>query len=331
MDRHFGEIDSLAPGVLSPFSLASEISYQSWREAKLANYPRSIDEIRVPVADLALPEQVERTQIMHAMVRCNMAIYFCQPGLADERSPVLRRALAGFLAHFNLRSVEKHRSAEDDGFVAIEVSAAPQKRGFIPYSSRSLNWHTDGYYAPPETAIRAMLLHCVKSASAGGENALLDPEIAYIRLRDSNPKWIEALMHPRAMTIPASSEEDGSERPVSVGPVFAIDPTDGSLLMRYTARGRNIIWRDDADTREAIGFLEHLLVKGEEPLILKARLAPGEGLLCNNVLHTRTAFEEAAGTHRRLYRARFATRVTDVAVKGASGAQKLSDQIGTHS
>ncbi len=331
MERHVGKLENQRSSAVSPFSLTSGRPYLSWREAKLASYPHSIDDIRIPISNLAQPGQVEQNQIMRAMMRCNMAIYFCQPNIRDDGDQTLRGALASFLGHFNLTNGEKHRSSEDDGFVAIEVSANPEKRGFIPYSTRPLNWHTDGYYARPEAAIRAMMLHCVQSASAGGENALLDPEIAYIRLRDADPNWIAALMHPQAMTIPASIEEDGSERPVSVGPVFAIDSADGSLLMRYTARSRNIVWRDDADTRAAIAFLEQLLIKGEEPLILRTQLAPGEGLLCNNVLHTRTAFEEADGTHRLLFRARFTTRVASSAVTRASGGQNSSNRIGTYS
>ena len=331
MDRHNNKSDIPGVGEASPFSLGSETFYRLWREAKLANSPRNLDEIRVPVRDLAAPGTAERAQILRSIARCNMAIYVSQSASTDESSPARRQDLTGFLAAFGLRSVEKHRSAEDDGFVAIEVSPMPAKRSFIPYTSRSMNWHTDGYYAAPSEAIRAMLMHCVRSATTGGENALLDPEIAYIRLRDASPKWIAALMHPGAMTIPASIEEDGSERPVSIGPVFAIDPRDGNLQMRYTARGRNISWRDDADTRAAATFLEYLLKEGDEPLILKARLSPGEGLICNNVLHTRTAFNEEAGSGRLHYRARFATRVAGtIPVHDSSVGLNFINRNGNH-
>lgn len=290
-----------------PFDLADDTAYRVWRDAKLAGYPRSVGDLVVDVADLARPAHAEIRRIMERISRCNMAIYATEPrDDQDPRGP--REALTRFLAAFGLASVERHRSAESDGFVAIEVSAAPAKRGFIPYTTRPISWHTDGYYNGPETAIRAMLLHCVRSAGSGGENALLDPEIAYIRLRDADPRLVAALMHPEAMTIPPAIEEDGSERPVSVGPVFAVDG-DGGLLVRYTARGRNIAWRDDAATREAVAFLERLLRDETEPLILKARLAAGQGLICNNVLHTRTGFEDQAPAPRLMLRARFATRL----------------------
>lgn len=254
---------------------------------------------------------MEREAILDRLLRCNMAIYKVPDALADDEAR-LRPALISFLASFGLVSCENHRSAENDGFVEIEVSEEPSKRGFIPYTTRPLNWHTDGYYNPTDAPIRAMLLHCARSAARGGVNALLDPEIAYIRLRDENPGWIEALMHPEAMTIPASVEEDGSERPPSIGPVFIVDPEDGQLVMRYTARGRNIEWRDSSDTKQAVAFLNKLLTAGREPLVFTLRLAPGEGLICNNVLHTRTGFDDGEDSRRRVLRARFASRVADV-------------------
>jgi hypothetical protein len=41
--------------------------------------------------------------------------------------------------------------------------------------------------------VRGLILHCVQSAATGGENQLLDHEIAYILLRDENPDHIRAL------------------------------------------------------------------------------------------------------------------------------------------
>jgi alpha-ketoglutarate-dependent taurine dioxygenase len=293
-----------------PFSLDDPEAYRRWRDAKLAAFPRRIEDLKVAVADLARPTAAERAGILHAVGRANMAIYVSGHTDLGAHLAETRSALRTFLASFGLESVEHHRSAESDGFVAIEVSEAPAKRGFIPYTTRPLNWHTDGSYNPPDASIRSMLLHCVRAADAGGANALLDPEIAYIRLRDAEPRWLAALMHPEAMTIPPSIEEDGGERPVSIGPVFRVDPTDGSLQMRYTARSRNVVWRDSADTRDAVGFMQRLLK--EEPLILTTRLAPGEGLICNNVLHTRTAFDSTGSEHRLVLRARFASRIAGV-------------------
>ena len=51
--------------------------------------------------------------------------------------------------------------------------------------------------------IHGMILHCVRPARDGGENALMDHEMAYIALRDADPRWVRALMADDAMTIPA--------------------------------------------------------------------------------------------------------------------------------
>ena len=43
--------------------------------------------------------------------------------------------------------------------------------------------------------------------------------------------------------------------------------------------------------------------------MLRTRLAPGMGLVCNNVLHERSAFEDAPDRKRLLYRARYVERI----------------------
>ena len=154
----------------------------------------------------------------------------------------------------------------------------------------------------------------------GGENALLDPEIAYIRMRDENPDFIAAFMHDEAMTIPTNVERNGKVRAESVGPVFSVSPQTATLQMRYTARGRNILWRDTPATLAAVKFLSGLLADGD-PLIFRHKLVPGQGLICNNVLHNRTGFKSApermVESERLIYRVRYLDRI--------SGACSIND------
>ncbi|MEK7840286.1 MAG: taurine catabolism dioxygenase TauD, partial [Pseudomonadota bacterium] len=82
----------------------------------------------------------------------------------------------------------------------------------------------------------------------------------------------------------------------------------GRLHMRYTARSRSIVWKGDARTHAAVAALEALLA-ADGPHVFRYRLASGEGLLCNNVLHNREAFEDAQGATRLLYRARYYDRI----------------------
>jgi len=158
-----------------------------------------------------------------------------------------------------------------------------------------------------EEKIRAMVLHCVTNAVEGGENALLDHEIAYILIREHDPDMIRALMAPDIMTIPAREDDDGIARPEVTGPVFSLDKV-GKLHMRYTARKRNIAWTDDPASRAAVAYLEHVL-DSDSPYVFRAKLPDGAGLLCNNVLHDRAGFTDTPGHKRLLYRARYFDRI----------------------
>lgn len=285
-----------------PFSTTDEAAYVRWREAKLAAHPRDPAELFVDIADPSAPSADDLAAIARACARADMCVYRFASGPADEA--YARRAVSALASACGLARFEKHRSAGPDGIVPIEVATDAHRSGFIPYSTRPIGWHTDGYYAyeGPARAIRAMVLHCVRPAESGGVNALLDHEIAYIRLRDRDPAFVEALMRPNAMTIPPSVEEDGSVRGEAVGPVFEIDPATGGLLMRYTARKRHIGWADDALTRAAVAALEEICA--DDPLIFRLRLEPGQGVVCNNVLHDRTGFGDAPASTRLLLRLR---------------------------
>lgn len=286
-----------------PLDLEDDVAYRAWRDRKLAAYPRTIDELVVEIADPAALTPAEHAAIRERCARANMAIYTLAGGRSRDEAEQ-RVAVLALGRRLGLVAVEDHRSRDGDGLVAIEVVESGGRLGYIPYTTRPIAWHTDGYYNyhGPGRAVQAMLLHCVRDAE-GGDNRLLDHEIAYIRLRDEDPKHIVALMHPEAMTIPANIEPDGKVRPVNVGPVLYIDPRSGALGMRYTARTRSISWREDSATRKAVAALARILA--DEPLILSTRLRPGMGLACNNVLHDRTGFASAGSAGRLLYRIRY--------------------------
>ena len=132
---------------------------------------------------------------------------------------------------------------------------------------------------------------------------MLDHEILYVQLREQNPEYIQALMHPEAMTIPANVVNGKVVRPARTGPVFSISE-GGRLHMRYTDRNRSIEWRDDALLHEAVAALKQLLRAEDLPYLFEQTLQPGQGLICNNVLHTRKGFDHGE-PERLFYRARF--------------------------
>jgi hypothetical protein len=154
-----------------------------------------------------------------------------------------------------------------------------------------------------------MLLHCAQPAISGGESLLMDHEIAYILLREANPAYITALMHSQAFTIPANELNGQIIRAAQTGPVFSLDSA-GHLHMRYSARQKNVIWRDDALTQEAAAFLLKLWQE-DSPYKIRYTLKAGEGLICNNILHCRTAFKDSENPEQKrlLYRGRYYERV----------------------
>jgi alpha-ketoglutarate-dependent taurine dioxygenase len=275
-------------------------SYERWRERKLAAYPRRADELIVEVRDPRDLTDSEVAKLRQLCARANMAVYASTRAAPADKDLVRRVG-----AQLDLERLQANPFADEDGISALETAPEKSTRGYIPYSNRRLLWHTDGYYNPPAQRIRAFILHCVRPAAAGGENRLLDHEIAYLLLRDADPEHVRALSAPDALTIPAN-EDEGMPRPAQSGPVFSGDT--GALHMRYTARTRSIEWRADEATRAAVQCLNEIL-ESAAPYVFTLRLAAGQGLVCNNVLHDRSAFTDAPGAGRLVYRARYLDRI----------------------
>jgi len=284
----------------SPF-LRDENHYREWREGKLRSYPKNVDEIRVPIDGLRNLAAEQKTDIKRSIMRANMVIYRCRDPFVDRAAVVL------FAAQFGLTMIDHHLCANADGVSELSVASTGVRSDYVPYSNRSLSWHTDGYYNTKQRQINAVILHCAQSAAIGGENALLDPELVYIRMRDEDPRFVTAFEHPECMTIPANTGSEGEIRPELTGPVFSYGG-HGEIHMRYSARKKNIRWRDDPLTTAARDFLTEILHETSGP-VLRYRLQKGEGLLSNNVLHDRTAFSDSQGQERLLYRARFFDRI----------------------
>ena len=272
--------------------------YAEWRARKLAGCPKSADELIVEVRDPRALSAAERAAILERCSRANMAVYASRCG--EEADKNIPRALG---LQFGLSRLDPNWLADDDGISSIAVREGATRGEFIPYTSKPIRWHTDGYYNAPERRIRAFVLHCVRGAAEGGETQLLDHELAYLLLRDANPDWAHALMRADAMTIPERASGGEVERAAQAGPVFSFDET-GALHMRYTARTVSIQWAADPDTAAAVRFLGQILCD-DAPLALRIKLEPGMGVVCNNVLHARSAFRDDPERPRLLYRARY--------------------------
>jgi hypothetical protein len=289
-----------------PDDIQNPDTYRRWRDAKLSAYPASIDALTVPVDEPAAPAKDQIYELAQICGRANMAIYEGPGGTGeDKRVPIaMGRALG-------LKNVERSLTTENDGVSALEVAAGGPKSAYIPYTDRRLGWHTDGCYNDDDHAINGFILHCVRAAREGGENFLLDPEIAYIYLRDENPDYIDGLMQPNALSIPANEKDGKIIRAAHSGPALALDPITHALHLRYTARKSYVAWLDDARVLGALEFLEAML-SDDCSHIFRVKLRPGSGLVGNNVLHGRTKFEDGdgPGDKRLIYRIYYQDRIS---------------------
>jgi len=291
---------------LDAFDLTNEKAYKAWRAQKLSNYPLSGKLQIVAVKDSSELTPDEYQSIVALLGKTNMCIY-----QFESTEKVDKSTIKHFAEQFGYKSLDTNICADEDSISSLQTKDSGRHAAYIPYSNKKISWHTDGYYNKPENTIRGMLLHCVNNAPSGGDNEYLDPDILYIHLRDKNPEYVRALMDERALTIPAN-EEVGVEREEQSGPVFSLDKRSNSLHLRYTARTRSIQWDDNPTLKEALKEITQYL-ESDSRYIFRHKLSAGQGILCNNVLHNRTAFEEndSVESKRLIYRARYYDRATN--------------------
>ncbi len=285
----------------SPFSLTSDAAYSQWREDKLRYKKPAVSDVLVQIHDPYQLSDEEKVAIISHCENFNMAIYQLRNSAIQDKSLV--HALGKQLA---MEALDANIRSDEDSVSSLEVREQAGNK-YIPYTNKALSWHTDGYYNALDKQIFGIIMHCVRPAAEGGVNSLLNPENVYMTLRDENPAYIEALMHPEVMTIPDNIEAGKVIREAQTGPVFMIKAPVGEeagrLHMRFSARKRNIIWRDTEDTRAAVEMLNELMA--DENNVLKIGLRAGQGIVCNNVLHNRSGFTDSENQKRLMYRARY--------------------------
>jgi len=295
----------------NPFDLDTDAAYFAWRQGKLDNAPARLEELMLELDDAAQLSAAEHDATLSRLSRANMVIYELKDPASQSKPLILQLG-----RQLGLERLDSNLCADEDGVTTLRVVDRRREGEYIPYTNKRLNWHTDGYYNRPDEQIRGVILHCVQPAGEGGENAFMDHEIAYIQLRDENPDYIRALMEPDAMIVPANSQNGREIRAEQGGPVFSVD-SGGMLHMRYSARARNIVWKDDPTTQSAAECLLNLF-QADSPYIFRHRLEAGQGIISNNALHCRTGFkhDSDADQGRLFYRARYFDRVATVDFNG---------------
>ena len=285
----------------NPFSLDNSDTYARWREQKLKS---ALNAPEVTINPLS-PKESEIEGLKKNCREQNFSLFKFEHTPEHAETAIQQLGLA-----LGLNDIDNNLCAEDSGITEIRVKETSTDNVYIPYTNRPLGWHTDGYYNMPNQQIHGWLLYCGHPAIEGGINGLIDHELLYIKLRDQNPDWIAALMASDAFTIPGNVEGGKVIRGDSVGPVFSINPDGHSLHMRYSARQRNVQWKDDANTQAAASAILDLL-NSDDDHILHLTLEQGQGIISNNVLHNRSSFTDSDDPSQRrvIYRARYHNRV----------------------
>ena len=283
---------------ISPFLLENEGAYQAWRTRKL-RYREELSATTVYSLDpeSGLPDSI-LDQIRKQVAAFNFVVFESAAQLGKSEFLALNR-------RFGLQDLDVNLGADEDKVTSLQVVKESDERSqYIPYTSRGMNWHTDGYYNPDGRRINAFALYCVHQSERGGDNFLFDHEMMYLLIRDQAPNLLEALMCDDMMCVPANVQGNRVLRAAETGPVFSLQPGTCGLNMRYTSRPHNIVWKPDRQSAAALNRVREILMDGKTMIEIKLR--ERQGIVCNNILHGRQAFQNGADMPPRLvYRARY--------------------------
>lgn len=277
-------------------------NYKYWRDKKLANVADSIESCMVDIANPFALTTVEKEEIQHICYHNNFVLFEIK---AQE---YYDQAILQINQQMGLIDYDKNLYAQNNGLAYITQSDKIRQSEFIPYTNKAIGWHTDGYYNAIDNRVRAFSLFCVSPSAMGGVNQWIDPQMVYILLRDNNKYAVEALSHPQAMSIPEHKINEHVRRVKSTGAIFFIDELSNALYMRYTQRKKNIDFFNSTEIKQAVTLLDNLL-NSTTPYHFEHTMSANQGLLCNNVLHNRSAFTDNPQYPRLLLRGRYANRI----------------------
>ena len=255
---------------------AKSAEFLRWAEEKERNIPHNIDGIIVNIHDINNVKTSEIAKIKETIYKYNSCIYSSKIALKSNTNLLKFAELVG-MRTYDCNNIE---SSEISTITPLQNN----KVNYIPYTDKSLNWHTDGYY--DKKSIFSWLLHCVNPATQGVENYLLDHELAlreYVLKNDD----INNLMAEDALTIPESKD---TSRPEISTYIFSFKNKYRRLHMRFSMRKDNI--GTSAKASPAIIKLKEIIENDCAKYSLTYKLQKNEGIITNNILHGRKAFKD---------------------------------------
>lgn len=256
---------------------------------KLTN-EQNINDLKVIIDDINNPTLHEIDNIKQTVSKFNLCIYSSKNKLESEKK------LLEFVRLLGMKTYDCNNI--DNGPVSkITNKRTDNMIEYIPYTSKKLNWHTDGYYNNCNKLIFSWLLHCVEPAKFGGENFLLDHHVVY---EEYIKKYGSLCNLDRydAFTIP---ENNINGRPSISSYIFSKDNSYNQIHMKFSMRKNNININKEIlyDYKNLIDIIKETAKKKA----VTTKLNKNEGLVTNNVLHGRNEFSDGE-TNRTLLRIR---------------------------
>ena len=267
--------------------------FKQWALEKEDNIPLNIDDLIVKIQDINHATLAEISNIKDIIKRFNCCIYQSKVGLNAQAD------LMNFAQSIGMETYDTN-NIHNSPISLIMSLETKNALNYIPYTNKKLNWHTDGYY--DEKPIFSWLLHCEEPAYSGGENYLLDHELAireYIIKYDN----LESLSSLDAFTIPGNTHANRGE---TKGYICDNDNEYKKFHMKFSMREKNMKLNEQSKT--AIMRMKKIIKEDCKKYCLTYKLSKNEGIVSNNILHGRNSFEDGKAM-RKLYRIRSYERI----------------------
>ena len=272
--------------------------YKRWKDNKLETFTKNLDELTVQITSPNAISKPEKSMVISLLENHNIVFFHI-----DRVKQINKSTIKNFASQIGLSNYELDSQSDEDGLTEIkDIKTTEKLSEYVPYTTKELNWHTDGYYTDQKNSVLSWLLFCKTSAESGGINKYLDHEIAYILFNNKSKRLMD-LMLDDTCCIPENSITNRKE---VFNPVFMFK--NKRLHMKFSMRKKNIIW--NKNSLQAIDVLKSIIKDSSQYHITK-KLDTGMGVITNNVIHMRTAFTNSKNKNRLLYRLRSKKRVTE--------------------
>ena len=272
---------------------AKSREFKLWAAEKEANIPSNINDLKINIRDINNVKSDEISNIKAQIQRYNCCIY-------NSSSELISKVhLVNFAQSIGMMTYDTN-NIDNDAVCSITRNKINDKRGYIPYTDKALNWHTDGYY--DKKPIYSWLLHCVAPAEEGGENRLLDHELVirqYVLKHDD----IDLLESENAFTIPGNKD---AGRLDTTSYVCSNNNKYKKLHMKFSMRKDNI--KLDKSVNKAVTKMKDIITDDCKKYYLTYKLSKNEGIISNNILHGRNSYKDGDNM-RKILRIRSYERI----------------------